>query len=97
MEKHIFRRLVAAGFIKSLTLSIAGMIDCIIVGRFLGASGLSANMKGMHEGSVSIIKALREKKEISAPFYLFLRLYYQAKYIRRIVISGASRRRQGHE
>lgn len=42
MDRRIFRRLVAAGFIKSLTLSIAGMIDCAIVGRFLGANGLSA-------------------------------------------------------
>ena len=52
MEKHIFRRLVAAGFIKSLTLSIAGMIDCIIVGHFLGASGLSAMKLAMPVFSV---------------------------------------------
>ena len=42
MDKRIFRRLVAAGFLKNLTLSIAGMVDCAIVGRFLGAAGLSA-------------------------------------------------------
>lgn len=42
MDRRIFRRLVAAGFIKSLTLSFAGMIDCAIVGRFLGTGGLSA-------------------------------------------------------
>ena len=30
------------GFIKELTLSIAGMIDCAIVGRYLGETGLSA-------------------------------------------------------
>ena len=42
MDRRIFRRLVVVGFIRSLTLSIASMIDCAIVGRFFGASGLSA-------------------------------------------------------
>ena len=42
MDRRIFRRLVAAGFIKSLTLSIAGMIDCAVVGHALGSDRLSA-------------------------------------------------------
>ena len=42
MEKAYFRKLVIAGFIKSLTLSFTGLIDCAVVGRFLGADGLSA-------------------------------------------------------
>ena len=42
MDKRIFFRLVMVGFIKNLTLSITGMIDCAIVGRDLGADGLSA-------------------------------------------------------
>ena len=42
MERRLFRRLVVVGFIKTLTLSVAGMIDCAIVGRFYGTSGLSA-------------------------------------------------------
>lgn len=42
MEKAYFRKLVIAGFIKSLTLSFTGLIDCAFVGHFLGADGLSA-------------------------------------------------------
>lgn len=42
MDKRIFRRLVLAGFIQNLALSITGMVDCAVVGRHLGASGLSA-------------------------------------------------------
>ena len=42
MDKKLFGRLVFIGFIKYLTMSIAGMIDCAIVGRSLGADGLSA-------------------------------------------------------
>ena len=42
MDNRIFTRLVLVGFIKYLTLSVAGMIDCAVVGRSLGASGLSA-------------------------------------------------------
>ena len=42
MDRKAFQRLVTAGFLKSLTLSIAGMVDCAIVGQYLGADGLSA-------------------------------------------------------
>ena len=51
-----------------------------------GESGLSANMKGMYDGNVRTIKALRKEKKISNAFYLFLRCFYYAKYIRRIII-----------
>lgn len=42
MEKRHFNNLVIVGFLKSLTLSFTGLIDCAIVGRYLGADGLSA-------------------------------------------------------
>ena len=42
MDRKAFQRLVAAGFLKSLTLSIAGMVDCAVAGQYLGAEGLSA-------------------------------------------------------
>ena len=42
MYKRIFGRLVAAGFLKNLTLSVTGMVDCAVVGHYLGANGLSA-------------------------------------------------------
>ena len=42
MEQRFFRNIVITSFIKSLTLSITGMVDCAIVGHYLGADGLSA-------------------------------------------------------
>jgi len=52
-----------------------------------GYSGLSANLKGMHNGTIKNIKELKENSIISNNFYLFLHVFYWAKYIRRIVIS----------
>lgn len=52
MYKRVFGRLVIAGFLKSLTLSVTGMIDCAIVGRYLGADGLSAMKLAMPVFSV---------------------------------------------
>ena len=42
LDRKIFRRIVGAGLIKSLTLSLAGVVDCAVVGHFLGADQLSA-------------------------------------------------------
>ena len=59
MEREYFNKLVIAGFIKSLTLSIAGLIDCAVVGRYLGADGLSAMKLAMPIFSVfSLFSAL---------------------------------------
>lgn len=41
-NKHIFRKLVMVSFIQNLTLSLTGMIDCAIVGQYIGPDGLSA-------------------------------------------------------
>ena len=60
-----------------------------------GESGLSANLKGMYDGNVRNISALHNDKEISTPFYAFLRLYYWAKYLRRIALTGINKRKQG--
>ncbi len=42
MDKRIFRRLVIAGLIQNLAISVTGMIDCAVVGRYLGVGSLSA-------------------------------------------------------
>ncbi|GAA0676327.1 MAG: glycosyltransferase family A protein [Clostridium cadaveris] len=52
-----------------------------------GFSGLSSNLKGMHEGTIKNIKELREESIISTGFYIFLRVFYWMKYIRRIIIT----------
>lgn len=52
-----------------------------------GVKGLSANLQAMYEGNVRNITRLWRKKYISTGFYHFLRLFYWAKYLRRIVIT----------
>ena len=36
MEKKFFKNLVIAGFFRSLALSFTGLIDCAVVGHYLG-------------------------------------------------------------
>lgn len=49
-------------------------------------TGLSSNLKEMHKGNIKNINELIKNKKISNPFYLFLRLFYWVKYIRRIIL-----------
>ncbi|OLU43726.1 glycosyltransferase family 2 protein [Faecalibaculum rodentium] len=56
-----------------------------------GVSGLSANLKAMHEGNVSNIRILHSNNEIGRAFYIFLIVYYNIKYIRRICITKYGR------
>lgn len=51
-----------------------------------GISGLSANLKKMHEGNIKNIKELRKNKDIGILYYIFIYLFYNVKYIRRILI-----------
>ncbi|MFQ6791391.1 MAG: glycosyltransferase family 2 protein [Thomasclavelia sp.] len=53
---------------------------------FGDSSGLSGNLKGMYLGNISNIKQLKKRKIISKRFYLFLRIFYYFKYLRRIII-----------
>lgn len=55
--------------------------------RGFGERGLSSNLKKMYEGNVKNISEYKNNKFISYKFYLFLRLFYFIKYIRRILIS----------
>lgn len=52
-----------------------------------GDRGLSANLKGMYEGNIKNIKELKRDLIISSSFYVFLRVFYWVKYIRRILIT----------
>lgn len=52
-----------------------------------GHSGLSGNLKKMHEGTIKNIQELKQVSAISKRFYLFLRVFYWFKYIRRIIIT----------
>lgn len=42
MDRRIFGRLVAAGFIRSLTMSLSSVMECMMTGNYIGADGLSA-------------------------------------------------------
>lgn len=57
-----------------------------------GFSGLSANLKEMHLGNIKNIKELKGRHLISIKFYLFLRVFYYLKYIRRIIITKLNNR-----
>lgn len=52
-----------------------------------GESGLSANLKEMHKGNLRNITILYRQKNISVGFYLFLLMFYELKYFRRIILS----------
>lgn len=52
-----------------------------------GFSGLSANLKKMYEGNIKNVNELKRDSIISSGFYYFLRVFYWAKYIRRILIT----------
>jgi glycosyltransferase involved in cell wall biosynthesis len=63
------------------------MVNCGGGKPAFGYSGLSANLKGMYEGNIKNIKGLKRDSIISQEFYLFLRVFYWMKHIRRIVIT----------
>ncbi|MFE4714640.1 glycosyltransferase family 2 protein [Paenibacillus sp. NPDC056722] len=52
-----------------------------------GFSGLSANLEGMYLGNLKNIRELKRDSLISGTFYTFLRFFYWAKYIRRILLT----------
>lgn len=54
--------------------------------RGFGTIGLSGNLKGMYRGNIDNIKLLYKKERIGYGFYIFLRIFYFIKYIRRIII-----------
>jgi glycosyltransferase involved in cell wall biosynthesis len=56
-------------------------------GKPFGTSGLSSNLKKMYKGNIKNIKELKRDSMISNKFYMFLRVFYWVKYIRRIIIT----------
>lgn len=50
-----------------------------------GFSGLSSNLKKMHEGVIKNIWELRNEKLISRSFYIFLLIFNNLKYLKRII------------
>lgn len=52
-----------------------------------GESGLSANLEEMYKGNIRNIMVLRKRGHISLLFYVFLKAYNDAKYVRRIILT----------
>lgn len=59
--------------------------------RSFGEKGLSGNLKAMYLGNVNILKELKQDGVISGGYYGFMRVYYYAKYLRRIAITVLSK------
>ena len=59
-----------------------------------GFSGLSANLEKMYQGSIKNINELKRDSLITRGFYVFLRIFYWAKYIRRIIITKSKKNNQ---
>ena len=55
--------------------------------RGFGQNGLSGNLKEMYKGNIKNLKELSKNKNISALFYISMRMFYFLKYIRRLAIS----------
>lgn len=53
---------------------------------FFAYNGLTSNLKGMHAGTIKNIKELKNENIISDSFYMFLRCFYEFKYVLRVVI-----------
>lgn len=58
--------------------------------RGFGESGLSSNLKGMYDGNVKNLKEMKSMGYISKSFYVQMRLFHLAKYLRRILITKFS-------
>lgn len=60
--------------------------------RGFGVSGLSGNLKGMQDGQRRNIKELFSDKKIDMGFYVFIKLYIELKYVRRLLICKVGKR-----
>lgn len=60
--------------------------------RGFGVSGLSYNLKGMQDGFMKNLNELRKRKSISLLFYIWISVFSQLKYLRRILICMLEKR-----
>lgn len=63
--------------------------------EFFAQSGLSSHLKEMHQGTLTNIMELRKKGHISFGFWLGMRIFYQLKYCRRIMLRNIASKRAG--
>jgi glycosyltransferase involved in cell wall biosynthesis len=80
-----FQRICAAGY--GYYYIPTQLVICDRGKNPFGESGLSANLKQAHIDSIISLKKLKESRSISVVFYFFLRMFYFAKYMRRMFLS----------
>lgn len=61
------------------------LVDIDIGKEFHGEKGLTSNLKGMHSGEMKNLRELYQGKNISTILYVFFYVYFNAKYLRRII------------
>ncbi|MCU9533609.1 glycosyltransferase family 2 protein [Streptococcus sp. CSL10205-OR2] len=59
--------------------------------RGFGVRGLSGNIVAMQDGIRKNLKELRERKDITLLFYIFITIFSELKYFRRIVLTKLSK------
>lgn len=62
------------------------LVDIDIGKEFHGEKGLTSNLKGMHSGEMKNLRELYQGKNISVIVYAFFYVFFNAKYLRRLVI-----------
>lgn len=58
-----------------------------------GERGLSSNIRAMHEGNMRNYRILKNNKNISFTYYVFLNIFETIKYIKRMIITNSRRRK----
>lgn len=59
-----------------------------------GEKGLSANLEGMHAGNIHNLRKLREQSELRTIEYTFWRVYFEVKYVKRIIVTKLYKNRR---
>ena len=78
---NYFQKIAAAGNYYFLPEKL---VEIDIGKDYFAQTGLSADLRKMHEGTLQNILELRQDKKISFSFWLLMRVFYQLKYCRRI-------------
>ena len=69
------------------------LVDIDIGKDYFAQNGLSSNLSAMHHGTLLNIKELRDAGSISFSFWLLMRVFYQLKYYRRVILKYLNSRK----
>lgn len=71
------------------------LVDIDIGKQYHGESGLTSNLKGMHEGEMKNLRELYNNKTVSIFFYIFFYIFLTLKFWRRVLIFYMNRKKYG--